>query len=415
MQRAKRIINNTFDSLRVRNFRIYFYGQIISLSGNWMQAVAQGLLVLKLTGSGTILGVVTALQFLPMLLIGPWGGVMADRFPKIKVLYITQILFGILTGLMGILVITNTIELWMVYTLSLAIGLVNAVDNPTRQTFVVEMVGREKLQNAVALQSSVVNLARVIGPAIAGVLIVTVGLGVCFLVNAVSFVAMMISLYFMNPSELDPAPLVAKQKGQIKEGFVYVLHTPLLRDILVMMAVMGTFSYEFMVILPLFSEDTFNGNEGTYALITSAMGIGAVIGGLLSANKKSATPTYLIIIAFLFGISMLVASVMPTLALAAIAMVFVGFFSLIFNSVGNSLLQIESAPNMRGRVMALWAIAFMGTTPIGGPIIGWIGEHISARAGLGVGGVAAILACVYGFFMLHLPKKAVSTIQAVMK
>lgn len=405
MKKVTHIYHNTFQSLKIRNYRLYFWGQIISLSGTWMQTVAQGLLVLKLTGSGTVLGIVTALQFLPILLLGPVAGVLVDRFPKRNMLYLTQTVFGILALILGILVITNTIQIWHIYVLALSIGIVTLLDNPTRQAFVSELVGQASLHNAVSLNSSVVNLARVIGPALAGTLIASVGIGMCFIVNGLSYIAVLAVLFLMNEHELQTTGLVKKQKGQIMEGLRYVRHNPKLMNSLIMLAIVGTFAFEFTVILPLFSQFTFHGTAETYTLITCALGLGAVVGGLFTANKRDINPRFFAMVSVLFGTAICVASVMPTLLLACIALVFVGFFSIMFNASGNSLLQLESAPQMRGRVMSLWSVAFLGSTPIGGPIIGIIGEHIGPRYGLGVGGVAAVLAGIFGFLTLKSQQK----------
>lgn len=246
----------TFASLAVRNYRLYFIGQAVSLSGTWMQTVAQGLLVLQLTNSGTALGIVTALQALPVLLFGAWGGLFVDRLPKRTILYATQTVSGAASLLMGMMVVTGAVNLWMIYALALVLGAVKIVDNPTRQTFLREMVGRDHLTNAVSLNSTEMNLARVIGPTIAGIFVVTLGLGACFLVNGVSFAAVIVMLMLMRSDELHAATTVAKARGQLVEGFRYVAATPVLRNTLLMMALIGAFTYEFQVILPIFSTFT---------------------------------------------------------------------------------------------------------------------------------------------------------------
>lgn len=387
----------TFASLGTRNFRLYFVGQSISLSGTWMQTVGQAWLVLQITGSGTALGLITALQFLPILVLGPWGGVVADRFPKRRILYVTQAVSGVLALVLGLLVASGAVRLWMVGVLAFCLGLVNAVDNPARQTFVLEMVGKAQLQNAVSLNSVLVNLARVIGPALAGVLITSVGLASCFNVNAASYIAVLTALWMMDSGEFHPAPVVARAKGQLREGFRYVRSTPLLRHVLLMMAIIGTLSYEFQVILPLFAQFTLHGGAGTFAALTGAMGVGSVIGGLYTAGRRHVTPEMLVRASLLFGVVILAAAVAPNLALAIGALVLVGIFSINFLSLGNTTLQLESVAEMRGRVMALWAVAFLGSTPVGGPIIGWIGQHAGPRWGLAVGGFAALSAAALGF------------------
>jgi MFS family permease len=388
--------DRTFSSLRVRNYRLYFIGQTISTSGTFMQSVAQAWLVLKLTNSGTALGLVAALQNLPILLLAPWGGVIADRFPKRKLLYLTQSAFGVLALILGVLVLTGWVRLWMVYTLALAFGLINVIDNPTRQSFVVEMVGEDQLKNAVTLYSSMINLARIIGPSIAGILIVTVGLGLCYILNGLSYAAVVIMLFAMRADQLRPPPRLERATGQFSAGFRYVASTPLLRDVLIIMAIVGTLMYEFQVSLPLLANFTFHTDATGYAALTAALGLGAVVGGLASASRKTTSFRLLVGASFLFGLAALLASLMPTLLLAAAGMVLVGVFSIVFSSTGNTTLQLQSDPQMRGRVMALWAIAFLGSTTIGGPVIGFIGETVGARWGLATGGLAALAAGVYG-------------------
>ena len=394
-------LRRTFASLSVRNYRLFFMGQAISLSGTWMQTVAQGLLVLELTGSGTALGLVTALQALPVLLFGAWGGVTADRWPKRNILYVTQSVAGVASLLVGALVITDHVQLWMIYALATVLGFVKVFDNPTRQTFVREMVGRDRLTNAVALNSTEMNLARVIGPTIAGITVATVGLGACFVVNGVSYAAVVAMLLRMRPEELRPAARLARARGQLGEGLRYVRATPVVRNTLLMMAIIGTFTYEFSVVLPLFSEFTFDAGASGYAALTAAMGVGAVVGGIFTAGRATTTPHMLVTSASLFGVSVLLAAIAPTLALAIGAMVIVGFISINFTSLGNVTLQLESAPEMQGRVMSLWSIAFLGTTPIGGPLMGSIGEHVGARAALGIGGIAALVAAALGTMAVH--------------
>ncbi|MDE2026044.1 MAG: MFS transporter [Patescibacteria group bacterium] len=405
MERLKRMGKNTFLSLNVRNYRLYFIGQAISLSGTWMQSIAQGLLVLKLTNSGTMLGLITALQFLPILLFGPFGGVIADRFPKQKILYVTQFCAGFLALILGILVGTNVVQLWMVGVLAFCLGLVNMVDNPTRNTFISEMVGKDHLHNAITLNAWEINLTRVIGPSLAGILAATVGLTACFLLNSASYVAVLIVLYLMNTKKLLPAPIAEKKSGQLREGFAYVASSPLLRNTLIMLAIVGTLTYEFPVILPLVAQFTFHNLAAGYAALTVAMGFGAVLGGLFTANRKQNSSKMLVAASVFFGVSMFAVALSPTLPFAIFAMVFVGVASINFNSIGNVTLQLESLPQMRGRVMSLWTVAFLGSTPIGGPLIGWIGEHIGPRFGLGVGGLAAFVAAAIGMVTLVKPKK----------
>jgi MFS family permease len=392
----ERVLRRTFASLEVRNFRLFIFGQGISMCGTWMQTIALSWLVLKLTHSGIQIGLVVAAQFLPILLFGVWGGVIADRFNKRHILYFTQTTAGLLALTLGLLVVTNHIHLWIIYVLATGLGLVTTIDNPTRQTFFIEMVGRDRLKNAVTLNSTIVNGARIIGPSIAGVLILSVGIGQCFLINAVSYIAVLTALVMMNQDELHSTPRTERAAGQIREGLRYVWRTPQLRSTLIMMFIIGTFAYEFPVILPLLATFTLHGDAGTYALMTAAMGIGSVFGGLYVAGQAAAGQKQLIQAALLFGCSILLLSVVPSLFTALIVLTVVGALSILFISIGNTTLQLTSEPTMRGRVMSLWTIAFLGTTPIGGPIVGFIADHSNPRIGLAVGGVAAILAAGLG-------------------
>src|SRR5664280_1532404 len=335
------------------HYRRYFAGQATSLIGTWMQSVAQSWLVLQLTGSGPALGFVVGLQMLPVLVLGPYGGVVADRVDKRRLMVALQ-------------------------------------------SFVLEMVGPADLRNAVTLNSVLVNAARAVGPAVAGILIASVGTGVCFLVNAVSFVAVVYSLVSMNTAALAPTPPTQRRKGQLREGLRYVRRTPALGVPLLMMALIGTLAYEFQVVLPVLARDAFHGNASTYGFMTSAMGVGAVVGGLVTAGRGRIGLRPLTVNAAAFGLLILVAAVAPTLAVEMVALVGVGAASVSFLAVGNTTLQLTAKPTMRGRVMALWAVAFLGSTPVGGLIAGWVSEYGGGRAGLVLGGVACLLAAVLG-------------------
>ncbi len=379
-----------FSSLRVPNYRLYFAGQAISLSGTWMQSVAQGWLVLDLTGSGTAIGLVLALQFLPVLLLGPLGGVLADRIDKRRLLLGTQVAAALLAAALGLLVLFDLVTLWMVCAFACGLGFVNLVDNPTRQAFLGEMVGPDDLTNAVSLNSVLVNLARVAGPAAAGALIITVGVAPCFLINAGSYLAAIAALLLIRPERLRRTPPRPRGRGQLRAGFRYVRARPAIFIPLLMMAVVGTLAYEFQVSLPLLARFTFGGDADTYGAMTALMGAGAVIGGLLTAAAGRRAPTALAAMALLFGAVQAAAALAPNRSLALAAMVPLGASSIAFLALGNATLQLASAPEMRGRVMALWAVAFLGSTPVGGPLIGWIGG-LNPRWGLGVGGLATLL------------------------
>jgi MFS family permease len=391
MSALRAAAHQTFSSLRIRNYRLYFTAQLISVSGTWMQTVAQSWLVLRLTGSGVDLGIVVGLQFLPMLLFGPVGGLVADRINKRRLLYLTQAGGGVLALVLGILVVTHEVQLWQVYVLAAMLGLVNVFDNPARQTFIMEMVGREDLPNAVSLNTVVMNASRVVGPAIGGVIITLVGLGVCFFVNAASYIAVIIGLSMMRSAELHPTGTVRRAKGQIRDGFRYVWRTPSLRNTLLAVAVIGIFAYNFTVTLALLAKDTFHGGAGTYSVLTACMGAGAVVGGLLAAHRARPTPRLLQVLALVFGGLLGAVALAPTLATAAVLIVFMGAASIGFIATANASLQLGADPAMRGRVMALYAMAFLGTTPIGAPLVGAIAQWTSPRISLLVGAVATIL------------------------
>ncbi len=392
-------LKRTFGSLKVRNFRLFVIGQAISLSGTWMQTIGLSWLVLEMTHSGTQLGLVIAAQFLPILLFGVWGGLIADRFDKRHILYFTQSTFGILALILGLLVLSGGIQLWMVYIIALALGLVNVIDMPSRQSFVMEMVGPQLIKNAVTLNSTMTNMARLIGPTIAGILIATSGVTVCFIANAVSYIAVLIALHMMIDRELFKAPIVKKVSGQLRAGLVYAWSVPKLKATLIMMLIIGTFAYEFPVIFPLFATITLHGNAGTYSAMMAAMGAGAIIGGLYTAGHSDTSEKLLIIIALLFGTSIIITALMPNFISVLVVLTIVGVLSVLFIALGNTTLQLTSRPEMRGRVMSLWAVAFAGTTPIGGPIIGYISDHSNPRIGLLVGGGSAIIAAILGYFI----------------
>jgi MFS family permease len=382
----------TFRSLRIRNFRLYFTAQLISVSGTWMQSVAQAWLVLHLGGSGVDLGIVVGLQFLPMLLLGPFGGLTADRVDKRRLLFVTQSAGGLLALALGILVVSHHVQLWQVFLLAGLLGVVNLFDNPGRQTFMMEMVGREDLPNAVSLNSVVMNASRVIGPALGGVIITLFGLATCFFVNAASYVAVIAGLSMMRVADLHPTEQAARAGGQIREGLRYVWRTPVLRNTLLAVSLIGVMAYNFTVTLALLARVTFHGGAGTYSLLTSCMALGAVAGGLVAAHRARPTPRLLQGLALLFGGLMAAVAAAPTLALTAALIVLMGAASIGFLATANASLQLGSKPSMRGRVMALYAMAFLGTTPIGAPLVGAIAEWTSPRMAILAGALATVVA-----------------------
>jgi predicted MFS family arabinose efflux permease len=389
---VSRALRRSFSSLQIPNYRRYFYGQIISVSGTWVQTVAETWLVLKLTHSGLAVGVAAALQFAPMLLAGAWGGAIADRLPKRRLLTITQVAMAVPALLLFTLTASGAITLWILYLLIFARGTVLAVDNPTRQSFIVELVGRDRVLNAVSLNSALVNSARVIGPAIAGVLITTVGVAPCFAVNAVSFLAMIVALRRMDGSQLKIAPIAERAPGQVRGALRYVRATPQLWIPLALTAVVGTFAFNFQILLPLMAAFTFGGDAGVYATLTTAMGVGAVIGAIANGSRARVRPSLLVAASLAFGALMLALSAAPTELFAAIALVPVGAASVAFSASVNSALQLAVAPAMRGRVMALYSVVFLGSTPIGAPLTGLVASIAGPRTAFALGGAVALAA-----------------------
>jgi MFS family permease len=400
----------TFSSLSNRNYRKYFFGQMTSLVGTWMQMTAQSWLVFTLTRSATDIGLVVALQTLPVLLLGPYGGVVADRVNKRKLMIVLQAAMGVQAGILAVLSLTHTVTFLDVCILAIVLGLNNAFENPSRQSFVLEMVGPKDLRNAVSLNSTMNNVARAVGPAVAGIVIASFGEGWCFAVNAVSFVAVVGSLMIMDLSKLSPSVPTERAKGQLREGFRYIAATPKLLYPLIMMALVGMLAYEFQVTLPVVAGKVFHGSSEAYGLMMASMGIGAVIGGLWTASKGKTGTRAITHAALFFGIFITIAALSPKLGIEFFALALVGFASVSFMSLTNSTLQLETDPQMRGRVMALWSVALMGSTPIGGPLIGWITSATSARVGLGVGAVSCFVAALIGWLTVrHFGAREAST------
>ena len=368
--RLRRASRTTFAALAVPNYRLYIGGQSISLAGTWMQMAAQSWLVLTLTHSATALGVIVALQTLPVLILGPYGGVIADRVNKRKAMITLQAMMGIQALVLGLLTVTHSVRLWEIGVLAFILGLNNAFENPARQSFMLELVGPEHLRNAVSLNSTMVNVARVVGPAIGGLMIAAVGTGWCFLINAVSFIAVINSLTRMDRTALAPVPPMARAKGQLRDGLRYVRHEPRLALPLAMAAVVGCLAYEFQVTLPYMASHGLHVGSAGYGFMTAAMGVGAVVGGLAMAARGKIGSYALIIAALGYGVTMTLSAIAPNLALELLALALVGGAGVVFMSMTNATLQLRAAPEMRGRVMALWFVSFQGSTPIGGPIVG---------------------------------------------
>lgn len=383
MSGSTRRSNTTFAALKVRNFRLYMIGQMISVSGTWMQAVAQGWLVLQLTGSPVGLGVAVALQYLPTMFFGFYGGLVADRLDKRKILYATQSAAGVLALILGILVTSHHVTVMAVYVLAGLLGVVNLFDMPARHSFVQQMVGRELIPNAVSLNSALMNSGRLIGPSLAAGLIALFGMAVCFYANAVTYVAVIVALGMMRTSELLPMKSVDRQKGQLRLGIKYVASSPLLRNTILAAAVVGTFAFNFAVYLPLLARVTFHQKTATqYGLLMGAMGLGAVIGGLFVAHRSRPTPKLLFTFALGFGVFLTLVGLAPSLFWAEMALVPTGAFSLAFISTSNASLQINSSEHMRGRVMSLFGTAVFGTVPIGSLLMGLIIGATNPRFGI---------------------------------
>jgi len=401
--RVIRVGRTTFASLSVPNYRRYYSGQAISLIGTWMQMTAQAWLVLTLTHSSTALGAVVALQTLPVLLLAPYGGVIADRVDKRRMMIALQSAMGVQALVLGLLTVTGLVQVWEIGVLAVILGVNNAFENPSRQSFMLEMVGPEHLRNAVSLNSVLVNVARTVGPAVAGILIASVGEGVCFLANAASFAAVVGSLLTMDLSALNPSKPAPRARGQLREGFAYIRRTPELAVPLLMMAVVGCLTYEFQVSLPVMASRGLHAGARGFGFMTAAMGIGAVLGGLLVAARGKTGLRPLVVAAWIFGVAVSLAALAPTLGLELGALALTGAASISFMATGNSTLQLNAAPSMRGRVMSLWFVAFQGSTPIGGPIVGLTMAVLGARAGLGLGAVTCLVVAFAGVLALRRP------------
>ena len=387
----------TFRSLRVRNFQLFFVGQLVSQVGNWLTLVAQSLLVLKITDSGVAVGVLAACQFLPVLLFGAWTGLVADRRDKRRLLIVVQSFAMLQSFALAALAFMPSPPLLALYAVAMAGGFATAFDNPARRAFVVEMVPEDDVPNAVSLNSALMTGARVVGPALAGLLITTVGFGWCFAVDGISYLAVLIALAMMRPSELRRSTPAPRSKGQVRAGLRYAHSVPELWVPLVMMAVIGTLAFNFTVVMPLFVTRTLDSSDQVFTLIYSVVSVGSLAGALYSARSSRATVRHVTVGAALFGVALLAFAMSPGLAAAFPLAMGVGFTSILFMTASTAIVQVRTAPEMRGRVLALQAIVFLGTTPIGGPILGWVCEHQGARAGFLLGGASALGAAAWGW------------------
>lgn len=390
MTRIIDLARRTFRALRIRNYRLFFVSQTVSMSGTWMQSVAQSWLVLDLGGSSVDLGVTVGLQFGPVLVLGAWAGTLADRMDKRRLLLATQTAAALLAALLGALTVTGVVTVETIWVLATLTGVATALDMPARQSFVYEMVGPDDLANAVGLNAVIINSSRIVGPAIGGALIASVGVAACFFFNAASFLAVIAALLAMRAAELLTAPPVRRRAGQVRAGLRYVWRTPTLRVPLLMMAVVSTLAYNFSVVLPLLARSVFQRGGGAYGALFAAMGVGALAGALLMASRARPSRRLLVASTFAFGLFTVLLAAAPGYAWALVLLAPLGAAGVLFVSTTNSLLQLNAADAMRGRVMALWAVVFLGSTPIGGPLTGLMVRAFGVRVAVAVGGCAAV-------------------------
>jgi MFS family permease len=403
-----RAARRTFSSLSIRNYRLFFWGQLVSNSGTWMQWVAQGWLVLRLGGTGIDLGIVTALQFLPTFVGGLWAGLIADRFNKRRILIVTQSIAGMLALVLGALTLTGVVQLWMVYLLALGSGFVSMIDTPARHSFVAEMVKAEHLPNAVSLNAAVFNGGRIIGPALAAVLIATAGIAPSFFVNGVSYAAVVAALLMMDTHDLMPAKPQPRARGQLRAGLSFVWHEPLLRTIMILVAVVATFGMNFTVLLPLLAKNTFHGGAGIYGGLSSVMAAGALIGALTVAWRARPTWRILTLGALGFAVFTIFSGLAPEPFSEGAVLMVAGAANMIFISSCNTLIQLRSKPEMRGRVAALYSLVFLGGTALGGPIAGWVGQVHGARVGFVAAGSFSVAAALWARLTYKQPVPAVA-------
>ena len=385
-----------FAALAVPNFRRYVSGQALSLVGTWVETVAQALLVLQLTHSGTILGLTTAARYAPILILSPYAGLLVDRYAKRHVLLATQAGLGLVSAALGVSVLTGGVRLWQVVVLALLFGTLSAVDNPARQAFVQEVVGRDLVRDAVTLNSTMVNVARVIGPTVAAVLAATIGIGWCFIVNAVSFGFVIASLLSLDIARLHPVPPAGRSRGQLRAGLRYAAAVPDIARPLLMMALVGTFTFEFETSLPLLAEKTFHGGATTYSWLIGALGAGAVAGGLVAARSGRTGVARLTWAAVFYAIAVGLVAAAPAWPAAVAACVLAGVATITFLTTGNATVQLAAEPEYRGRVTALWSMALVGSTAIGAPVIGGLSDLAGPRYALALGAVACLAAVVIG-------------------
>lgn len=387
---------DTFRSLRTRNFRLFFVGQLISQTGNWLTMITQTLLVLHLSRSGVALGLLTAAQFGPMLLLGAWAGAVADRADKQRLLVLTQALAMVQSVTLGVIVLAGWATVPVIYALAVVQGLLTAFDNPARRAFVVEMVADEDLPNAVSLNSAVMTGSRVVGPAAAGALVLWVGYGWPFIIDAATYLAVIAGLLLMRPTELNRAAPSPKAPGQVRAGLRYIRSEPSLFVPLVMMALVGTVAFNFSVTIPLLVDGPLHGDGTSFTLLFSVISMGSLVGALATARRSDVTPHHVVVGSLAFGVTMLLLAASPSLPVAYLAGLLLGLASIQFLTSSTAVVQLLADPAYRGRVLAIQAMVFLGSTPIGGPLVGWLADAAGPRAAVALGGVACLVAAGYG-------------------
>ncbi|HZI37956.1 MAG TPA: MFS transporter [Acidimicrobiia bacterium] len=401
MTRIRHATHDIFRSFDIRNFRLFFAGQLVSQVGNWLTLVAQTLLVLKLTDSGYALGALAVAQFGPILLVGAFAGLVADRSDKRRLLMIVQALAMAQSFCLAVLGFMSNPPLLAIYAVAVVSGIATAFDNPARRSFVVELVPEERIPNAVSLNSALMTGSRIIGPALAGLLVTTVGFGWCFLLDAVSYVPVILAYWRMNPAELRQAPVTPKGRGQVREGLRYARSIPELWVPLVMMTVIGTLAFNFQTVLPLFATRDLEGSDVTFTWLLSTLSFGSLVAALAAARRTTVDVRTVSRNAIVFGIGMALLTFAPNQPAAFVTGFLVGFGSIMFMTAATAITQLAATPSMRGRVLALQAIVFLGSTPIGGPILGAIAETFGARYGIAVGAVATLAAGGFGLFTVR--------------
>jgi MFS family permease len=398
--------DDTFSSLKVRNFKLFFGGQLISQTGTWLTMIAQTLLVLQLTDSGIALGILTACQFLPVLLLGAWAGTVADRADKRNLLMTVQALAMLQSVALAVTVWSGHATVGAIYVLAACQGVLTAFDNPTRRSFVVEMVPPDEVTNAVSLNSAVMTGSRVVGPALAGVLVITVGFGWAFMIDAISYLAVLGGLFMMRTSELYTPPRTPRAKGQVREGLRYIRRERQLFVPLVMMAIVGTLAFNFSVTIPLLVTRTLGGSDGTFTILFSVLSLGSLVGALWTARRDVVTSRQLVGSSAAFGLSMAALAAAPSLAFVFPAGILVGLSSIAFMTSSTAIVQVLAAPQYRGRVLAIQSMVFLGSTPIGGPIVGWVADVAGPRVAVLIGAAGCLLAAAYGARALDVGRRS---------